>query len=291
MRWLLLVAMLGVAAPATAQAPSEPSKDAARALMDEGDRLAALGDLPGALSAYQRADDIMHVPTTTIEVARTLARLGKLAAAQRAAEVVLAHPPSAEEPAPFAQARKEAAQLKADLARRIPTIAVQVPQGGGVVRIDGVVRAAGEPVLVDPGRHEIVVERTGRRAQRDVEVAESRHLTVRLIAEEPPSYVPMMATAGTVLGVSLALGMGFGIDSLLETNDIAAQCPHDRCAPSLSNDLAEAELFANIANVAFGVAGASAIVLAVGLGLELDREPGTSTLEVGASGVTWRTVW
>src|SRR5262249_13056293 len=114
-------------ASATAQAgPSQNERDRARALMDVGDEKAAKGDLSAALAAYESAHAIMRVPTTGIEVAKMLDKLGKPGAALVAARDVLAIPVASGEPKPFTEAREKARKLAAALESRVPTLTVNV---------------------------------------------------------------------------------------------------------------------------------------------------------------------
>ena len=57
-------------------------RETARTLMQQGRELTAKGDLKEALKRFKGADDIMHVPTTGLEVARTQAPLGLLVEAR-----------------------------------------------------------------------------------------------------------------------------------------------------------------------------------------------------------------
>ena len=63
---------------ALGSAPSSPERERARALMDQGDARFEAGAYDAALEAYRAADAIMGVPTTAIEVARVLEKLGRL---------------------------------------------------------------------------------------------------------------------------------------------------------------------------------------------------------------------
>src|SRR5579884_1405121 len=62
--------------------PTAADRETARALMDDGRALREKNDLRGALQRFKAADDIMHVPTTALEVARTQIPLGLLVEAR-----------------------------------------------------------------------------------------------------------------------------------------------------------------------------------------------------------------
>ncbi|MEM6791384.1 MAG: hypothetical protein AAF715_27955, partial [Myxococcota bacterium] len=110
-RGLALAAIFGVGltAPgrgfAADEAPSEIDRDAARTSVQQGDERAEGGDFRGALEAYRRADDIMGVPTTAIEVGRMHEELGELVAARAAYLRAAKYPTRAGEPRPVTPAR------------------------------------------------------------------------------------------------------------------------------------------------------------------------------------------
>src|SRR5271157_3775010 len=62
------VAAMLAASGASAQV-SAADRETARSMMQEGRDLRDKGDLKGALQRFKAADDIMHVPTTSLEVA------------------------------------------------------------------------------------------------------------------------------------------------------------------------------------------------------------------------------
>ena len=64
---LFLIAPPALAAPKY----DEKDRETARAHMDEGKAFTKSGELERALEAYQKAHDLMHVPTTGMAVART----------------------------------------------------------------------------------------------------------------------------------------------------------------------------------------------------------------------------
>jgi hypothetical protein len=266
-----------LAAPRAHAQPSNEVKTAARSLLDEGDRRIERNDIAGALDAYQKADALMHVPTTTIEVAKTQARLGKLVAARASANAVLSFPREAQEPEPFSIARKEAAELLAALESRIPSVVVVVsgPQPNAItLMIDGTLRDPHATHLVDPGIHEILVSAEGFiDGRKRLGIAEGSRIKVALAMDKRPlPFVQLMATGSVATGVGLAFGIGFGAVSWTKTSDIEAQCVEGQCDPSLANDISEAEAFANVSNVGFAFAGAGAIMFAVGLGMYLTED-------------------
>jgi hypothetical protein len=147
-----------------AQQVSASDRETARALMQEGDARRDRKDLKGALESYQAADAIMHVTTTGLEVARTLAQLGLLVEARDGLVGVLRIPPKPNEPAVLADARVAAQALSDDIDARIPGIRVILqglgPGGSAAVSIDGANIPPAALVAyrrVNPGRNVVVV--------------------------------------------------------------------------------------------------------------------------------------
>ena len=101
-----------LAAPSAGAQPSAADRETARSMMQEGRDLREKGDLKGALQRFKAADDIMHVPTTGLEVARTQVSLGLLVEALDTIANIHKVPPAADEPAPFKDARNKADESK-----------------------------------------------------------------------------------------------------------------------------------------------------------------------------------
>src|SRR5688500_3409778 len=131
----LLFALSLVSSLAFAE-PTEAEKKKARVLMEEGDDFSSKRDYAHALEKYQAADALMGVPTTGIEVARTLASLGKLVEARDIALKITRSPVLPKEPDVFAKARQNAQTLADQLATRIPSIEVVVKGAAPGARID-----------------------------------------------------------------------------------------------------------------------------------------------------------
>lgn len=161
--WLLLFTFW---APAI-RAQTEEERQSARDLMDQGDERVEQKDYAAALVLYRAAHDIMHVPTTGIEVARALVSLGKLVEGREAALDVLRLPETTNEPKPFTIARVAADQLVRDLTQDIPTLRVVLGPPGAVqqasLRIDGVScpQALNVPYALNPDPHLVQVSAPG----------------------------------------------------------------------------------------------------------------------------------
>jgi hypothetical protein len=267
--------------------------------MDRGDERIEHGQTEEALRLYLGAHEIMHVPTTGIEVARTYARLGKLVEARDAALEVLRIPVAPEERDPFRVARRAAEELARKLAREIPELMVQIapPEAAGsaTLRIDGrsIPRAAASlPHALDPADHVVEVAARGFKvAERRVALAIGEHKSVLITLEATPQRGAAVGRraegrapatippdrpkpmdrgrlhwpfwVGIDLGAAgLAVGAVAGIVSLNRYDSAKRHCTGNHCTPEAKPDRDASLVAANVSNVGFGL-GAVGIVLAV----------------------------
>lgn len=289
---LSLLLLVALHAQAAAAAPTNEERERARALMDLGDARFEAKNYASALEQYRAADEIMNVPTTGIEVGRTLERLGRLLEARETLRKVSEFPQRADEPRPFASARQRADRLLGDIAPRIPRVTLQVtglPEGSTPeitwdgqrieeARIGGYLEA-------NPGVHQVVGTAAGfPDVKRDVRLAEGQAMQVVIAfgsapaarpagppaPDRPPAPLLASAKAGkpTLLWVSLgvaaagvATGGATGIYSLSLTSRAKRHCDGNACTPKAQHDIDGAKTFANISNVAFGVG-----IVALGVG-------------------------
>jgi hypothetical protein len=228
--------LLLLAAPqALGGEPTEAEKESARVLLDEGDVRIEQSDLEGALRAYEAADVVMHVPTTGIEVAKTLERLGRFAEADRAARGVLEHPQPADEPVEFSEARRQAQALRERIAVHIaPPAPVVAPAPLPLSR-----------PLPPPPVHD----------------------------DDSPWSSPLGWTGVALATAGVALGVGFGVATIVKTDAIERRCGGLRCPTSEQRLVDEAEAFANVSNVGFVVAGVGAALAIVGFITAGDAPP------------------
>jgi hypothetical protein len=266
--------------------------------MDDGDRKTEAHDDAGALRSYRAADGMMHVPSTAIEVAKTLARLGQLVEARDQALALLRLPKTEPEPPPFVAARVEAERLASSLGTRIPTLALRVTglAAGDVptVRVDDEVVTADAlslPRRANPGLHRIVATAAGRAdVVREVQLAEGRTAPVELpfdpalpqapppgpvaspqpLPAVPPDLPPASRSPGAAtwaaLGVGaagLVVGTIAGILELSKASTVKGECNGNACPETARGDLNGANTLANVSNVALGVGVAGAAVGAV----------------------------
>jgi hypothetical protein len=167
--------------------PTPADRETARSLMQEGRDLRDKGHSQDALKRFKAADDIMHVPTTALEVARTQASLGMLLEARDTIANIRKLPAGPSEPAPFLDARAKADELDASLDGKIPSITIVV-QGGAEnekpsIVVDGVpvpAAATGLPRRVNTGRHTIMVKTPSGHGEQTVDVHEGEHKEVQV---------------------------------------------------------------------------------------------------------------
>ncbi len=298
----LLIVFALCAAPGIASAePTASERETARSLMDEADALRDAGELWRALERYTAADQLMGVPTTGIEVARTQAKLQRLVEACATAIEVANSAVSPREPAIFEAARAEAHAMVENLRPRIPSVTVYVEPIGLAheLSFDGVVVPEGArslPYKLNPGTHLLVVQAPGYRSVSEhVTLAEGQKLELRArlvpnppppklaVAPPPPQIDPRIERQRRVrdsldaekeagrmrgyvaLGVGgavLATGIATSVLAVVKTDEAKAQCIEDQCPASAQPEIDRANTISNVANVTLPIG-----LLAVAYGL------------------------
>jgi hypothetical protein len=177
--------------------------------MDEGKARMKASEPARAIEAFQKANDIMHVPTTGLALAKAHLAAGHLIEAREAALEVGRLPREANEPAVLETARKHAKEMTVDLKTKIPTVKVKIKNGpASKVLVDDVEIAPsiiGEPVAVNPGKRVVIVRNAeGAEAKAEVELAEKEakevELTVPAHGEAPkptPTPTPSASSASS----------------------------------------------------------------------------------------------
>ena len=293
----VVVAVMALASSTASAAPSAAQRETARRLMDEGKERARVGDKERALEAYQKAHDLMKVPSTGMALAKAQLALGHIVEARDVALEVTRMPRETGEPAIFDKSRKEARDMEASLKPRIPTVRIVV-KGGPATRVtvdDGEVAALllGEPVAVNPGKHVVVAKNADGVEQRAViDLAERDGKEVELVLPVPnpavvvaPAAEKTKAAAGPQdrgterstganvlvfggLGLAvagLAVGGVTGALTLSKAGSVKTQCENGVCAPAAKADLDSASSLATFSTIGFAVAGAGAALAVVGL--------------------------
>lgn len=221
---------------------TQPEREKARSFADTGMRRYEEGNYAGALEAFEQAEELVFVPTITVQHGRALERLGRwvdaIATYQRAANAEIK--PSS--PWQHRTAKADATKALAELAPRIPSLKIVVRQRppGSEVLIDGrQIPSIDEPVLVDPGKH-VVEARSpdGEEARGTVEVQEGGTQTVELVltpkkfeTREDPLW-DILAWSGVAFGgACLVTSLGTGVAAGVAKGELDASCPAGRCGP------------------------------------------------------------
>ncbi|NUP05944.1 MAG: hypothetical protein HOW73_07790 [Polyangiaceae bacterium] len=256
-------------------APSDRERTRARELVYRGDELFDDARHAEALTAYREADEIMRVPTTGIEVAKTLAVLGRLVEARSIAVTVEQFPASDDEPIPFVEARKRATRLVRELDRRIPSVTLDVLPSAPtlIVRVDKIRVSndlASAPLRMDPGRHLITVGAAGfEDVTREVDVEEGERRMLRFTLPSAKRSPGPLAIGGLVLsGVALTGGLVTGALYLKERDDLADACTRES---SLCNggSFDRTDALGLAASVSFAVAAGAGVVGGIALGVDV----------------------
>ena len=280
------IASVMLAAAGARAEPTAADRETARSLMQDGRDLRDRGDLTNALTRFRAADDIMHVPTTGLEVARIEAAIGLLIEARDAIAAIRKTPVRPGDPEPFTEARRKAADLDASLEGRVPALTIfvdEVERDAPVVSIDGVALPAGTlglPRSIDPGHHVVVAKTARAEATQEIDVREwertELHMALAAAApasplatepapspEAPPrrSHSPGTLTYATmgVAAAGLLTGVVTGLMAWSDKSSLSSECPNRVCPPGVaSTDLDSANLLATVSTVSFVLAGVGA---------------------------------
>jgi hypothetical protein len=304
-RFAVCAVLFGVAtllaSPARAQ-PAQPdprevdddTRNSARKLGEEGNRLFSEGDFATALDRYQRAEALVNVPTLGVRIARCLGKLGRLVeATEKYVQVARTELPETALPQhveAVAQARAELADLKP----KVPSVIIRVEPADGKVEVS----IDGKPVppallgasrSVDPGKHVVVAQREGRVAKQTFDIGEgqTRQITLRVDAPTAEGGATDVEN-GLRLGGIAALAAGgaslvaFGVTgglALSKRSELEASCGAElRCGTSFHDD-ADAYNRLRLASTATLWIGAG--LAATGAALVIAAPAASSRTEIG----------
>jgi hypothetical protein len=266
---------------------SAADRETARGLFDRGVQAEQRGDLAAAEALFRDANNLVHVPSTALFLARVLAKQGRLVEARdHALEATRA--PTQKNEDPFqGRCRTEAGNLANDLEGRIPSLTIRLVGGDRLLTtltIDGApapVLQTDAPRKLNPGSHAIVATSPGlpptsvtvTLAEREVkEVVVALGAAPGAVLPPPPprktskAIGPILLMAGGFgLGAaSLVAGAVTGGLALSKTNDLKEQCGGP-CPPSLQDEFDAANTLATASDVTFIVGGALVLAGAGGL--------------------------
>jgi hypothetical protein len=263
-----------------------------------------------ALKRFKAADDIMHVPTTALEVARTQAAVGQLVEARDTIANIRKAPASPNDPEPFKEARNKAEELDNTLEGRIPalTIVVNGAAAGETpsIVVDGVpvpTAALGLPRRVNAGRHTVVAKTATGSGDQTVDIKEGEQKEVQVTisgsnsntpAPEQPtpgpqqpeqpetagatSHSPTVLTyAGIGVGAAgLIAGTITGLMSMSKTSALKNECVKNHCSSGHGlSDYNAANTLATVSDVSFavGAVGAGLAVVTILMGHSASGAP------------------
>lgn len=267
------------------------ARETARTLVFAGREKREEGRLAEALADFQKAHDIMRVPTTALDLGKTQEALGLLVEARTTYLEATRFPERRNEPEAFRDARAEAEGRAEAIVPRLATLTISVADGARLT-LDGVdlpAASKGIAFKVNPGRHVLVAsDDKGGEKRTTVEVRPGGSASVALAlggkapsspdASQTPagpsdSAVPVQETRMPplvwvglgVLGVGAAVGTTTGLMAFGVKDDVASRCDGTRCPRSALDDVPRGEALGTISTVSFVVAGAGAAVLVYGL--------------------------
>jgi hypothetical protein len=271
---------------------SAADRETARGLFDRGVQAEQRGDLATAEALFRDANNLVHVPSTALFLARVLAKQGRLVEARdHALEATRAPVQKGEDPFQ-ARCRADGAVLASDLEGRIPSLTIRLVGGDRTLTtlsIDGApapVLQTDAPRKLNPGSHTIVATSPGLPATTaSVTLAEREAKEVVVVLGGaapgvapplPPPPPPSRKTPKT-LGPILLMAGGFGLGgasliagavtgglAVSRTNDLKERCGGP-CPPSLQGDFDAASTLATASDVTFIVGGALVLAGAGGL--------------------------
>jgi hypothetical protein len=292
LRWAAFALAVSMAGAAQA-APSAAERETARHLFDEGRARMRANEPLRAIEAFEKAHEIVHVPTTGLALARAHLAAGHLIEARDIALDTSRLPREGGEPPVLDEARQQARELEAQVRPRVPALRIHA-KGAIRVAVDTKDIPVGTgPVFVNPGKHTITaINAEGIEAREDVEIAERETKDVDLtftradrvvitpVRTEPRSERTSTARTLVIGGlglaaVGIAVGTTTGVLTLSRASDLDAHCANDVCAPSARDDLDGARTLGMVSTIGFVAAAVGLAALVVGL--TLPRSAPTTT--------------
>lgn len=282
----LLVCALAAVVPEVANAAGIPVTQAsdqqrkqAQVLFKSAVEKSKKKDHAGAIADLRASFDLVASPNTKLRISQELAELGKFADAYREA---LAAVTLAEEAAnidkKYEAAHKEAQEGAARALEKVGFVVVDLgPLTGELLVAGRTVPAAesGQPIVVDPGKVDVLVRNPSGTRSASVEVAAGETENVKLVDEttaalpkrEKPPLTPFDMGGGQQItgivfagvgGVGMILFTSLGLANVALHNDVSKQCPGGRCPTTLRADVEQGQSLQVGANVC-------AVIGAVGL--------------------------
>ncbi len=288
-RWLgagLVVALLSAVVEHEAEAAGIPVTQAtddqrkqAQVLFKSAVEKSKKKDFEGALADLRGSFDLVASPNTKLRISQELSQLGRWADAYREAlaAVELAEA-AANIDKKYEAARKEARDGAESLLQKVGFVVVDLGPLTGELLVAGRTVPSSEanvPIVVDPGKVDVLVRNPSGTRSSSVTVAAGETQIVKLVDEktavlpkrEKPPLTPFDMGGGQQItgvvfagvgGVGLILFTALGLANVGLHNEVSKQCPDGRCPPALRGDVESGQSLQLGANV-------SAVIGAVGL--------------------------
>jgi len=251
MRFLAVVAGIGICALGASSAADPAGKARADKLFEDGRKYLATKEYALACTAFEQSQESDPAIGTQLNIALCYEEWGKTASAYRAylEAVQLAKLKS--------DKRAKGAQDKADeLAPKVPHVQLEVPDDadvGAVFLLDGkeLDRARlADDLLVDPGTHVVEVRISGQPPKKtviDLKAGERRRVAVEIpkpvakpaeVRTSPRNKRRLYGGIGLTVGGAITLGVaGFvALAARQDYNDAVAGCPALLCASRADYD-------------------------------------------------------
>jgi hypothetical protein len=278
--------------------PTPAERETARTLLLSGREKRKTGNNKEALSDFEKAHAIMHVPTTGLDLGKTQEALGMLVEARATYLESSRYPKQANESPAFQHARDEAKKLADAITPRLATLTVSVPKDAKVKIDDGEISASsiGVPLKVNPGKHVILATLGSdeKRSQLELSEGETKSVALELAGApveqpkpKPPEQTtepetkmsPLVWAGGAVAAVGVVVGAITGIYAISTKSDVAGQCTDGtKCPPKTWDELDRGVLMGNISTGAFIVAGLGGALMIYGFLNPSKVEPGNTAI-------------
>lgn len=279
---------VALSAQGHAQQVDDTTRSAARQLATDGSAAYQADDYAQAYDRFNRAYQLVHVPTVGIWAARSLVKLGRFVEASERYLEVERTPLAADAPAEHAKAQKDATDERAQLLPRIPSVRVRLDGADAsevFVSLNGQLLQAvllGEKCPVDPGKLSVKGVRGEQVVEANVLLAEGAsqdviltfpklsHVTPSALAaapepaanQAPPKPASHAAdhtlayVAFGVGGAALITGGVFGGLALSQKSDLDEACPDRKCRPEQhsNNDSYETKKLISSVGIVAGAA-------------------------------------
>lgn len=267
-----LVAAPSFAAGVAVDQASETELEAARGPYLEAKKAFDAGNYAAAVEGFQASYDVVASPNSHLMLAKSLDKLGRVAASYRAAKAVV---PEAEAAAAqddkYARTAEDARALMESLRGRVGYLTVRLPPGkSGTVAVDGREIAAeelAEPVLVDPGTVSVSFASPSGADERSITLGPGGTGLVDFGVRDPsapPPAVDVDQGEGFQIHAPRAVGIGlaatgvagmvvfgvFGAMTSSKFSELEDTCTPERiCPPEAQGTLDDGKTFQTVANV------------------------------------------